>query len=301
MVGSRHRRRFPQSPIRRASQLVVRAREGVHWKLPPFFVLGFAHQEANENVLLDCLADDSRTRKLAFVSSCKRQFPQEVCSLLRLCELRLLPIPVRLVIYLAEPTFYRSFYWHTQPLSVFVGCVVVWEIYRRALGRFPGAARMARNLLVLILLILVAKVLANIPNVSAGWLTGTTAELERNLRAVQAVMLMGLITVIGSYRIPLGRNLWGMLLGYGLFVSTSVINLTLRVLLGDSFQTVWQYLQPILYLTVLCVWCVTLWSYQATPLPETEPKIEHDYQLLAAATKKSLVRARAYLGRAIRP
>ncbi len=208
---------------------------------------------------------------------------------------------VRLVIYLAEPTYYQSFYWHTQPLSVFVGCVVVWEIYRRALGRFPGAARMARNLLLLILLIVVAKVLANVPNVSAGWLTGTTAELERNLRAVQAVLLMGLVTVIASYRIPLGRNLWGMLLGYGLFVGTSVINLTLRVLLGDSFQTAWQYLQPLLYLTVLCVWCVMLWSYEAAPLPKTEPKIEHDYQLLAAATKKSLLRARAYLGRAMRP
>jgi hypothetical protein len=208
---------------------------------------------------------------------------------------------VRLVIYCVEPTFYRSFYWHTQSLSVLVGCMVVWEIYRRALGRFPGAARMARNLLLLVLLVVVAKVLANTPNVLAGWLTGTTAELERNLRAVQAVMLMGLVAVIASYRIPLGRNLWGMLLGYGLFVGTSVINLTLRVLLGDSFQTAWQYLQPLLYLTVLCVWCVMLWSYQATPLPKTDPRIEHDYQLLAAATKKSLLRARAYLGRGMRP
>ena len=208
---------------------------------------------------------------------------------------------VRLVIYCVEPTFYRSFYWHTQSLSVLVGCMVVWEIYRRALGRFPGAARMARNLLLLLLLIVVGKVLANTPNVLAGWLTGTTAELERNLRAVQAVLLMGLLGVIASYRIPLGRNVWGMILGYGLFLGTSVINLTLRILLGDSFQIVWQYLQPLFYLSVLCVWSLTLWSYKTAAQPKTELTIEQDYQLLVATTRKYLLLARRYLGRAMRP
>jgi hypothetical protein len=207
---------------------------------------------------------------------------------------------VRLVIYLAEPTYYRSFYWHTQSLSVFVGCLVVWEIYWRALGRFPGAARMARNLLLLVSLIVVAKVLDNTANLPAVWLTVTTAELERNLRAVQAVLLMSLVVVIAFYRIPLGRNLWGMLLGYAMFIGTSVINLTLRVILGDSFQGVWQYLQPLFYLAVLCVWCLTLWSYKTAAQPKTEPKIEQDYQLLVAATRKCLLQARIYLGRATR-
>lgn len=206
-----------------------------------------------------------------------------------------------LVVYLAKPKYYSPFYWYAEFLSVVLGSGVVWEIYRRALGRFPGAARMARNVLVFILLMVFSKVLVDTWNGTDWWPTGAVVELERNLRAVQATLLIGLVFVIAFYRIPLGRNSWGMMLGYGLFIGTSVIILALRVLLGDSFQTAWHYLQPLSYLLVLCIWCITLWSYNAAPVPKTEPKIEQDYQLLAGATRKGLLQARAYLGRAMRP
>lgn len=206
---------------------------------------------------------------------------------------------VRLIIYLAEPAFYRPFYWYTQPLSVLVGCALVWEIYRQALGRYPGAARMARNVLFFFVLLVLSKILVNMWNGSVQWQAGTTAELERNMRTVQGILLIALILVLAHYAIPLGRNLKGMILGYGFFISTSVINLTFRVFLGDSFQKWWQYLQPIFYLAVLGVWCWALWFYQAAPLPATEPKIEGDYQLLATSTRKGLLFIRAYLRRAM--
>jgi hypothetical protein len=208
---------------------------------------------------------------------------------------------VRLIIYLTEPAYYRAFYWHSQPLSVLIGCGVLWEIYRQALAGYPGAARMARNVLFFSVLVVFSKVLVKAWTDPRWWIAETTAELERNMRVVQAILLIALVLVLAQYAIPLGRNLKGMILGYGLFISTSVINLTLRLFLGDSFQKSWQYLQPIFYLAVLSVWCWTLWSYQAAPLPATEAKIEEDYQLLAAGTRKRLFLIRSYLGRAIRP
>lgn len=206
-----------------------------------------------------------------------------------------------LVIYLAEPNYYAPLYWSGEFVGVVLGCGVVWEIYRQALGRFPGAARMARNVLVLILLVIVSKVLANTWNGAVRWPAGIVVEVERNLRAVQAMALIGLVVVIAFYRVPLGQNLWGMMLGYGVFIGTSVIILALRVLLGDSFQTAWHYLQPLSYLAVLCIWCATLWSYKTAAVTKTEPKIEQDYQLIAGRTRKGLLQARAYLGRALRP
>ena len=208
---------------------------------------------------------------------------------------------VRLIIYLAQPASYRAFYWYTQPLSVLMGCALIWEIYRQALGRYPGAGRMARNLVLCFLLMVLSKILVNAWDGSVWWRAETTAELERNMRTVQGILLIALILVLAHYAIPLGRNLKGMILGYGLFISTSVIDLTLRLLFGDSFQKSWQYLQPIFYLVVLTIWGLTLWSYQAVPLPATEPEIEADYQLLAARTRKRLLQVRAYLARAIRP
>jgi len=208
---------------------------------------------------------------------------------------------VRLIIYITKPKYYAFFYWYTQPFSVLVGCGLVWEIYRQALGRYSGAARMARNLLLFLLLIVLSRTLINAGNGSAWWQAETTAELERNMRTVQGMLLIALILVLAHYAIPLGRNLKGMILGYGLFISTSVIDLTLRLLLGDSFQKPWQYLQPIFYLATLTVWSLSLWSYQTVALPTTEPRIEADYQFLAARTRNRLFQARSYLARTIRP
>ena len=208
---------------------------------------------------------------------------------------------VRLIIYIARPAYYRDFYWDTQPLSVLVGCGLVWEIYRQALRPYAGAARMARNLLLFFLLMALSKTLINAWDGSGLWRSETTAELERNMRTVQGMLLIALILVLAHYSIPLGRNVKGMILGYGLFISTSVINLTLRVFLGDSFQKPWQYLQPIFYLAALTVWALSLWSYQTIPAPATEPRIEADYQFLAATTRKRLFQVRAYVARTIRP
>jgi len=206
-----------------------------------------------------------------------------------------------LIVYLQSAKYYRPFYWYAEFVSVVLGCGVVWGIYRQALRRFPGAARMARNVFLFILLMFFSKALVSTANGTLGWPSGTVVALERDFRAVQAVLLIGLLVVIVYFRIPLGRNLWGMMLGYGLFIGTSVIILALRVVLGDSFQMAWRYLQPLSYLTVLLIWCITLWSYHAVPLPETEPRVEHDYRLLAATTRKGLHHARALLGRALRP
>jgi hypothetical protein len=206
-----------------------------------------------------------------------------------------------LIIYLAKPNYYAPLYWSAEFVSVVLGCGIVWEIYRGALGRFPGAARMARNVVLFILLMVFAKVLVNTWNGTVWRPAGMVVGLERDLRAVQAVMLIGLVIIIAFYRIPLGQNLWGMMLGYGLFIGTNVIILALRVLLGNSFQTAWHYLQPLSYLAVLCIWCITLWSYKAAPVPKTELQIEQDYQFLAGATKRGLLQARAYLTRAMRP
>lgn len=208
---------------------------------------------------------------------------------------------VRLVIYLGKPEYYRPLYWYTQPLSVLVGCGLVWEIYRQALGRYPGAARMARNLLLFLLLMVFSRLIIAQWNGSIWSYANSTAELERDLRAVQGILLAALILVLAHYTIPLGKNVKGMILGYGIFISTSVVNLTLRLLLGDSFQRTWQYLQPAFYLLALVVWGTALWSYQAAPSPATEPRIEADYQILAARTRERFFQVRAHLARVLRP
>jgi hypothetical protein len=206
-----------------------------------------------------------------------------------------------LLFYLAKFRYYRDFYWYVEFLGAALGCGVVWEIYRGALARFPGAARMARSVLAFLFALVVSRVLTDAWRGAVRWPFDTMMELERDLRGVQCAALIGLMAVIGFYRIPLGSNLWGMTLGYALLISSNVITLTLRVLFGSSFQTAWVYLQPVSYLAVLCIWCASLWSYKPAILAKRNPKIEEDYRVLADTTSRALVQASCHLRKALRP
>lgn len=213
----------------------------------------------------------------------------------------LLPSASLFAIYHLRPNFYSPAYWFTEFLNVVLGCALVWEVYKIALARYPGTARMARNVLAFLFILASTRIFVKAWN-SPTWIPGKTLfEIERDLRIVQLALLAGLVVVFKCYAIPLGRNLKGVTYGYALFLGTSVINLTLRDDLGYRFQHFWKYMQPVCYLLVLGVWCLTLWSYGPIPEPTTEPQLEADYQSLLASTKKTVRSARSHVVKAMRP
>jgi hypothetical protein len=206
-----------------------------------------------------------------------------------------------LAIYFYWARLYPYVYWCCELVSVLMGCGLVWEVYRLAFARFPGAAVVARNVLLSLFVFATARILVKAWE-SPTWIPGKTAfEIERDLRIVQGALLLGLVALFSYYAIGLGRNVKGIVSGYGLFLATSLVNLTLRYDLGKSFERQWQFIQPACYLLVLGVWCVALWSYAPVPEPEVEPGLEGDYEALRARTREKLSAASARLFRDIHP
>lgn len=210
-------------------------------------------------------------------------------------DLSLLPF------YYLWPKFYGYAYWGSEFFSVMVGCVLVWEAYKVAFARYPGAGRMASNVLPFLFVFAMTRIFVKAWN-SPNWIPGkTTLETERDLRIVQLGLLFSLVALFAYYAIPLGRNLMGIIYGYVLFLVTNVVNLSLRNNIGDSFQASAQYIQAVSYLLVLLVWSKTLWAYESIPEPELEPRLEVDYQSLVRATREKLRSVRAYLLRGMQP
>lgn len=204
-------------------------------------------------------------------------------------------------VYFSRPKFYGYAYWGTEPLNVLAGCALVWEVYGIALARYPGASRVARNLLLFLFIFAFSRILVQMWN-GRSWIPGrTTLETELDLRIVQAAMLTGLIALLAYYDIPLGRNLKGIVYGYFFFLVTRLLNLSLRDYLGDSFQRVWQYAPAASYVVVLLFWCWSLWSFTPAPAPKPEPSLELDYETLKRATQKALRSARGHVLRGMRP
>jgi hypothetical protein len=192
---------------------------------------------------------------------------------------------------------YAAIYWVTEFLGLAMGSLVIFEIYKVSLRAYPGAARMARNALAFVFLTAVAKGLATVW-ASGGWRLDSTAfQIERALRTVQAAAILALVALFLLYSIPFGRNLRGILLGYGLFIGQRVICLTFMPPQGHHF---WFYAYSAGYLVTLIVWLSYLWSYEASPVASNDVSLDREYQSIAAATQRRLRAMRASVRKAVR-
>jgi hypothetical protein len=208
---------------------------------------------------------------------------------------------LRLTVYHYRPDLYSYVYWTTEFIGVVIGCGIVYEIYHRGLVSFPGTARMARRLLTILFAMAVAKAIADASSDPRWWAEATVIDIERSIRTVQALAIAALVTVFLIYAIPFGRNLLGILLGYGIFVGVSVIWFTFLPAEGYQYQHLWSYLGPATYDFALSIWVVYLWSPQSQSALVPDMRLEEQYQRVAARTRQRLQQARGYLGKVMDP
>jgi hypothetical protein len=194
------------------------------------------------------------------------------------------------LLYQRDPSLYATVYWVCEFIAVVFGCLVLFEIYWVTLRIYPGTARMARNLLLFVFVLACAKAIVNQSQGVAPWALRNAEELERNLRTVQAFAIIALILVILAYAIPRDRHLKGILGGYGLFVGSTVVQLSLSTHIGSSFYRLLMYIQPFSYDIVVFIWLWALWS------PTTEENLSpgrpavsgEDHSLLVSRTQHDL-------------
>ncbi len=201
---------------------------------------------------------------------------------------------LRFSIYTFQPRFHRVFYWYTEYLSATIGYAVILEIYKHALSNSQGVARIARTFLWGVLGAVILKVTWNAVTGPVWSPATTSAELERDLRTVQALLLAGVIALLAYYVVPTGRNLRGIIFGYSAYIYASVVSLAFGSLPGYGLRPGWRLVQPIAYLAALLIWGATLWSYSPNPVAEAESKIDRDYKLIAERTRRAISRARSF-------
>jgi hypothetical protein len=187
---------------------------------------------------------------------------------------------------------YPGVYWSTEFLGVFAGCGVVLEFYWDALAQLPGVAKLARFVLLLAFSLTFGKVLFTAMQGAHGWSVLLIVQLERDMRFVQTVAILCLLFLALRYLIPIGRNLRGIILGYGLFLGINIVNLTYLGRFGGDVQLVASWIQASAYFVALCVWTVFLWSYSPQPAVAGNP-LDYDYSQIVDETQERLARTRS--------
>jgi hypothetical protein len=208
---------------------------------------------------------------------------------------------VRIIVYQWYLPLYPDVYWSTQFVSLVMGSLVVFEIYRVALREFPGTARMAKILLSGVFVGVFLKASLTIQDDLAAWLDEAYVIFERDLRLVQLLAVLILLIVFLWYAIPFGRNLGSIFLGYSIFVALSVMQLALVTHFWHRAEPFWAVAQPVSYTSVVGFWAVALWSADPITKRMRTDKSDGDYDGLAGTTEASLKKARGRLQTVVRP
>jgi hypothetical protein len=206
----------------------------------------------------------------------------------------------RHIAYSFAPADYPLVFWPTDFVSLLLGCGIVLEILRHALAPYRGAERFARTLGLIVFSAVFCVECGYFLIFPAGSTIKTTYfALERDFLGVQAIFIFAALAVVLYYGIPMGRNLKGIALGYGLCIGGSLIFFALRSQIGIGFDR-WMSIVPLSYDVSLLIWCATLWSHHPSPIPDPHVRIETDYELLVSRTRKALGTTRSHLGKATR-
>jgi hypothetical protein len=203
---------------------------------------------------------------------------------------------IGIAIHLSIPATYHKWYWPLQLVGLVTGYGILLEILNHVLAPYTGAEKFARVTGVGAFAAIFGFALIA-PRILPQWSPGTMIEFERDLRCVQAVFICGLLAVMSYYAIPIGKNMKGMMLGYGLYILTSLVSLAVRAYAGASFNRVWYLVQPLSFDVSLAIWLWGLWSYYPNPAPDPGIRLEGDYEALVARVRGGLGNLWSYLVR----
>jgi hypothetical protein len=208
---------------------------------------------------------------------------------------------VGLLSYRLAPNLYRPLYWSTELATIVASYAVIVEIFRQSLRHNPGIARKGLKLLLAAFALTVSYAATDLLNGRFANAIRAIGEVGRDLRYIEGALLLLLLWLFARYRILLGPNLLGLIIGYSFWVGINVINLALVFLPDNEFSALARRLEPITYVATLTIWCVALWSSRPEPVQPTDDAIERDYDLLAAKTRSVLARTSDRLVRVMRP
>ena len=173
------------------------------------------------------------------------------------------------VLLLFPPThpLYPKFYWGSEIVAAALRFFVAWEILR-GVFRPSGIRRIAVTLILTVLVLLAV----------AFWLSGPSpgvspiADFMRKMALTAGVWTVFVLGMAWFYGIRLGANIWGMAIGFLIFVSSEIANLAAFDLVG-WFAPIWRFFHPFAYLFMLAVWTWSLWDYAPTPQIESDASV----------------------------
>jgi hypothetical protein len=140
---------------------------------------------------------------------------------------------------------------------------VLLEVSDHVFKPYPGIRRLGQLVTVIVclglLLIYIVPALWHPQSSSIAFL-----ELEKRTALTKAVLIVALMIVARLYRVPFGRNISGMMLGFAAYLALITADTALAEALGRAvYGTIYNMVAPLSFVMALAIWTVVMWRYQA--------------------------------------
>ena len=163
---------------------------------------------------------------------------------------------------------YEKWYWIGECSTMFIGCGNILEILRHGFAQSPRTEAFTRTMRILLGLSCAVFISIYLYG-SRGWEGRHPFVLvERNFRVIQAALLLTMLGALFYFGIRLNRNVRGIFVGYGILIGSNVMTFALESRFAPSFDSFWNFLQPLCYALSLVVYLVALWNYSPPVAPQ---------------------------------
>ena len=172
------------------------------------------------------------------------------------------------------PVLYAKVYWYGEGINVLLRFFVIWEVFRHLFLKSSVLHEIvSRGFMFGVLGMVVF--LAAISWGAENYKTSQSVYFasERTLGFCEAFLILAILHLARYYNLHLGRNLWGVAVGLGLFSSFSIVNYAL-IDLVPSFFRYWQLLTPLGFVSMLGVWTWAIWNYSPNQVV-TDGALDH--------------------------
>jgi hypothetical protein len=139
---------------------------------------------------------------------------------------------------------------------------VIAEASDQIFSAYPMIRRLGRLLTGLICVILFAVYV--IPPLTVPQSSFTALlELDKRLAMTKAALIFILLMVARLNKLRLGKNVYGMMLGFLIFVTIGMVNIQLVQTYGANlYFKAYTLVQPVAFVLALSIWTVALWRYE---------------------------------------
>lgn len=161
-----------------------------------------------------------------------------------------------------KPGWFAVVYWRTETISLFLRFALIWEFFR---GLFPQrlmlhhiAWKMLQviGLGVMPIVLILSWRQASEMHLGYAYLSPS---FEQYLSLVQVLLLLAPTTIARYYRLHLDRNMRGLGLGLGVYLSICSINFA-GWQLFRGFRPYWRLISPVTFIGMIVVWLWAFWE-----------------------------------------